>query len=122
MHYASVFCCVFQVTSKKTALIPKANALPRTTEGSAILKPSDVKARAGSLFESAHDRTSSFGSSEGTDGSNQDTASQGSVRSVSSSLGKRDCYENVVPPVTIEVGRKLFFQCKGSKKVLYSMC
>lgn len=89
---------LFQVApKKKTALVPKTNALPKISD--------DLKARAGSLSEAAHDRTASFGSaaSEGTDGSHQDSASQGSVKSTASSLGKRECYENVVPPFTIEV-------------------
>ena len=78
--------------------------LPKSTDSSPpSLKPSAIKARAGSLPESIHDRTSSFGSSEGTDGSYQDSVSQGSVKSVASSLGKKECYENVLPPVSLEV-------------------
>ena len=113
---------------KKTALIPKNIPLQKPTESSApvpIPKPNALKSRKGSLLESVveHERTSSFGSSDGTDGSSsqhgsvtsssqhgsvassgqQGSVTQGSVKSMASSFDRRECYENVQPPVSIEV-------------------
>lgn len=114
---------------KKTALVPKNIPLQKPTESSApvpIPKPNALKPRKGSLLESVveHERTSSFGSSDGTDGSSsqhgsvtsssqhgsvtssgqQGSTTQGSVKSMASSFDRRECYENVQPPVSIEVG------------------
>eukprot|EP00795_Rhopilema_esculentum_P017568 gene17568-9199_t len=98
-----------ELPSKKTALLPKGLAIPRPNQRSSPIpfpgaKSLDTKARAGSFADSLHDRTSSFGSSDGTDGSSsqQGSVTQGSVKSIAGSLEKRECYENVMPPSTID--------------------
>ena len=95
-----------QIPRPKPVQIPGPKPVPNPGPDP-LPKPVGLKPRTVSQVESIpeHERTSSYGSSDGTDGSSSVTGGSSSVKSLVGGFDKRDCYENVQPPVCVEVSR-----------------
>eukprot|EP00794_Sanderia_malayensis_P000125 gene125-736_t len=90
----------------KKALIPRPKPLPKPAQNTGVAPEPLPKPRIASQLESVaehHDRTSSYGSSEGADVSASASSVTGSsVKSSTSSVERPDCYENMPLPGSVE--------------------